>query len=70
MLQKRFQETKAAGNNLDWDALQDFVTSDEGKRELAALRTTYIDLQSKGEGQKVRHSCCRVSPQDAPICPH
>lgn len=55
ILQQRFAETEAATQKLDWDALQDIVTSDDGKRELSALRTTYADVQSKaGAEEKVQ----------------
>lgn len=30
-----------------WDELGDLVVSDEGKRELAALRSTYADISGK-----------------------
>jgi hypothetical protein len=54
-LQQRFAETQAAPQKLDWDALQDFVTSDDGKRELSALRTTYAEVLNKaGAEEKVR----------------
>lgn len=63
-LQQRFAETEAATQKLDWDALQDFVTSDDGKRELSALRTTYADVQSKaGAEEKVQgliHSATKL----------
>lgn len=51
--QQRFAETSAVGGKLDWDALQDFVTSEGGRRELASLRTTFIDIKSREKDQKV-----------------
>ncbi|PSC76047.1 ATP synthase subunit mitochondrial [Micractinium conductrix] len=33
-----------------WEELGDLVTSDEGKRELASLRTTYADVAGKLKG--------------------
>ena len=51
--QVRFAETQVSKGQIDWDALQDFVTSDEGKRELAALRSSYLDLESKSQSKKV-----------------
>ena len=30
-----------------WDELSDLVTSDEGKRELGTLRSTYLEISQK-----------------------
>ena len=32
---------------MDWDSISSLVHSDEGKRELVSLRTTYLDIQSR-----------------------
>ena len=37
----------AKSADLDWDALGASIGSDNGKRELALLRTTYIDVAQK-----------------------
>jgi hypothetical protein len=37
----------AAKADLDWDALDTSIASEGGKRELAQLRTTYLDVQQK-----------------------
>ena len=53
--QLRFAQASApAAPSLDWDALDELVTSEEGKRELGALRTAYFNLQDQSaEGTQV-----------------
>ena len=58
--QQRFAQAQAT-KDLDWDELNTLVTSDEGKRELAALRTTFFDLRSKSEGSKVLPTCANLA---------
>ena len=56
--QLRHAETSApAAPSLDWDSLEGFVSSEDGKRELAALRTAYFSMQEKAAGDK------QVAPQ-------
>ena len=38
---------KAVAKEMDWDALSEMIHSDEGKRELASLRSTFFDVHSK-----------------------
>jgi len=42
-------EAPAANSDLDWDALDTSISSEGGKRELAQLRTTYLDVQQRLE---------------------
>ena len=44
--QRSFAE-KAVAVEADWDAIGGLVHSDEGKRELASLRSTYLDIQAR-----------------------
>jgi hypothetical protein len=63
--QRSFAE-KAVATELDWDALSDLVHTDEGKRELNALRSTYLDVKDRLEGlAKVLcwRCCIRLVPQ-------
>jgi hypothetical protein len=41
---------KAVAAEVDWDAISNLVHSDEGKRELVSLRTTFLDIQSRLTG--------------------
>ncbi|KAK9861332.1 hypothetical protein WJX84_000506 [Apatococcus fuscideae] len=45
--QRRGFAEAAVAEQFDWDALSKNVTSDEGKRELSMLRSTFIDFQSR-----------------------
>jgi hypothetical protein len=45
--QRGFAEAAVAPTTTVWDDLSDLVTSDEGKRELATLRSTYVDIAQK-----------------------
>lgn len=45
--QRSFAEGAVATQTNVWDELGDLVTSDEGKRELAVLRSTYVDIAGK-----------------------
>lgn len=38
---------KAVAKEMDWEALGEMIHSDEGKRELASLRSTFFDVHSK-----------------------
>jgi hypothetical protein len=42
-----YAEKAVAGADLDWEALSSMVHSDEGKRELASLRTTFLDIKQR-----------------------
>lgn len=44
----------------DWDSLEGSVASEEGKRELASLRSTWIDVQQKFDSMTQVHSLCPV----------
>lgn len=44
--QRCFAET-AVAPKFDWDELENTIASDDGKRELASLRSTFIDVQQK-----------------------
>lgn len=44
--QRGFAE-KAVAAQIDWDAVSSLVHSDEGKRELASLRSTFMDIQQR-----------------------
>ena len=46
--QRHFAET-AVAPKFDWDSLETSVASEEGKRDLASLRSTWIDVQQKFE---------------------
>lgn len=57
--QRSFAEAAVATRTTIWDELGELVTSDEGKRELATLRSTYVDIASKlAEMAKVRACEC------------
>lgn len=45
--QRRGFAEAAVVEQFDWDALGKNVTSDEGKRELSILRSTFFDYQSR-----------------------
>lgn len=45
--QRCFAEGAVATQTTVWDELGGLVSSDEGKRELAALRSTYVDIAGK-----------------------
>ncbi|KAL4859752.1 Cytochrome P450 710A2 [Chlorella vulgaris] len=45
--QRGFAEAAVATQTSVWDELSDLVSSDEGKRELATLRSTYADIAHK-----------------------
>lgn len=61
--QRSFAE-KAVAAEVDWDAIGEMVQTDEGKRELAALRATYVDVRDKldsmakvgGRGERVERA--------------
>ena len=42
---------KAVVQDLDWDALSKLIHSDEGKRELGALRNTFFDIKQRMESE-------------------
>lgn len=44
--QRSFAE-KAVAVEVDWDAISRLIHSDEGKRELGSLRSTYSDIQAR-----------------------
>jgi hypothetical protein len=46
-IQQRAFADKAVATQVDWDAISNLVHSDEGKRELVSLRTTFLDIQSR-----------------------
>lgn len=45
--QQRLFAQAAVAPKLDWDSLEGQIASDEGKRDLASLRSTWIDVQQK-----------------------
>ena len=45
--QRAFADAAVATKATIWDELGDLVSSDEGKRELATLRSTYTDISQK-----------------------
>lgn len=45
--QRWFAEAAVAPQTTVWDQLSELVTSDEGKRELATLRSAYVDITQK-----------------------
>lgn len=49
-VQQRAYAEKAVAAQVDWDAISNLVHSDEGKRELVSLRTTFLDIQSRLAG--------------------
>lgn len=53
--QSRAFAEKAVAAEIDWDAISGAIHSDEGKRELASLRSTFFDVQNRLHGMaKVR----------------
>ena len=46
-VQQRSFAEKAVATEVDWDAISGLIHSDEGKRELVSLRTTFLDIQSR-----------------------
>jgi len=42
---RRFAEKAVATDSVDWDAISKIVQSDQGKRELASLRNTMLELE-------------------------
>jgi len=49
MQQRAFAE-KAVAAEVDWDSISNLIHSDEGKRELASLRSTFLDIQTRLTG--------------------
>lgn len=49
MQQRAFAE-KAVAAEVDWESISSLIHSDEGKRELSSLRSTFMDIQSKLTG--------------------
>ncbi|KAG7675294.1 hypothetical protein Ndes2526B_g08165 [Nannochloris sp. 'desiccata'] len=49
-IQQRAFADKAVATQVDWDAISNLVHSDDGKRELVSLRTTFLDIQSRLSG--------------------
>lgn len=49
-IQRRAFADKAVATQVDWDAISNLVHSDEGKRELVSLRTTFLDIQTRLSG--------------------
>lgn len=47
MLQQRGFAEKAVAAEFDWDAFGSMIHSDEGKRELQTLRSTYLDIKQR-----------------------
>jgi hypothetical protein len=47
--QRGFAE-KAVAAEVDWDSINALVHSDEGKREMASLRSTFLDIQARLAG--------------------
>ena len=54
--QQRYFAEAAVAEKFDWDSLEGSVASDEGKRELASLRSTWIDVQQKFDSMTQVHS--------------
>ena len=48
--QRGFAAEKAVAAEVDWDAINAMVHSDEGKRELASLRSSFLDIQARLSG--------------------
>ena len=48
--QTRAFAEKAVAAEVDWDSISALIHSDEGKRELASLRSTFFDIQSRLTG--------------------
>lgn len=44
--QRAFAE-KAVATEVNWDSIASLVHSDEGKRDLASLRTTFLNIQQR-----------------------
>ena len=44
-MQQRFFAEKAVAVDIDWDKISSVVQSDEGKRELASLKNTLLELE-------------------------
>jgi len=51
----------------DWDSLEGSVASEEGKRELASLRSTWIDVQQKFDSMTQVYSPCSLIIFAAPL---
>ena len=63
MQQRCYAET-AVAKELDWDALEDTLGTDEARREVATLRSTYMDVERRfKEMSKVSAvpALCRLS---------
>ena len=45
--QQRCFAEAAVAPKFDWDSLENTIASDDGKRDLASLRSTFIDVQQK-----------------------
>lgn len=58
--QQRCFAEAAVAPKFDWDSLEGSVASEEGKRELASLRSTWIDVQQKFDSMSQVHSLCSV----------
>ena len=54
----------------DWESLEGSVASEEGKRELASLRSTWIDVQQKFDSMTQVHLLCSVITFAAAMCFH
>lgn len=45
--QQRCFAEAAVAPKVDWDSLENTIASDDGKRDLASLRSTFIDVEQK-----------------------
>ena len=56
--QQRCFAEAAVAPKFDWESLESSIQSDEGRRDLASLRSTFIDVQQKFDSMsQVSHSC-------------
>ncbi len=58
--QQRYFAEAAVAPKFDWDSLEGSVASEEGKRELASLRSTWIDVQQKFDSMTQVYSLCSL----------
>ena len=56
--QTRHFAEAAVAPKFDWDSLENSIASDEGKRDLASLRSTWIDVQQKFDSMSQVHAVC------------
>lgn len=57
--QRCLAEAAVAPKALDWDSLESSIASDDGKRDLASLRSTWIDVEHKFDSMEQVSSAVR-----------